>query len=238
MPSLDVTTQNDLFISKVCQNEMLQWKQLANGPCMLAAFSKILGFVLIGAVTISQVPQIVKILRKRSVSGISLVSFLLMLQASSSTVAYAIHKRYPVSSWGENIVLMHENVILICLLLRYSKKALASLSFLLVFIIYMLILLWPTIPGTVLWFLYVFSLPAILASRAIQMFKNHRTKNPGQLSAMSSFLCIFQGFGRLTTSIIMTGDNIMIYTFSAVSLFNVLLFIQVLYYRWRLKKMS
>ena len=70
------------------------------------------------------------------------------------------------------------------------------------------------------------------------MFKNHKTKNPGQLSAMSSFLCIFQGFGRLTTSIIMTGDYVMIYTFAAVSLFNVLLFIQVLYYRWRLKKMS
>ena len=74
--------------------------------------------------------------------------------------------------------------------------------------------------------------------QAIQMFRNHRTKNPGQLSAMSSFLCIFQGFGRLTTSIIITGDYVMINTFAAVSLFNVLLFIQVLYYRWRLKKMA
>ena len=31
MPSLEITTQNDLFISKACLNEMLQWKQLANG---------------------------------------------------------------------------------------------------------------------------------------------------------------------------------------------------------------
>lgn len=233
-----MTTQNDMFISKVCLNEMLQWKQLANGPCMLAAFSKVLGIVLIGTMTIGQIPQIVKILRKRSASGVSLLSILLMLQASSSTVAYAIHKRFPVSTWGENIILMHENVVLICLLLRYSKRARASLSFLLVFIIYMLVLLWPTIPGKLLWCLYVLSMPAILASRAIQMFKNHKTKDPGQLSATSSFLCIFQGFGRLTTSIIMTGDYVMIYTFAAVSLFNVLLFIQVLYYRWRLKKMA
>lgn len=233
-----MTTQNDLFISKACLNEMLQWKQLANGPCMLTAFSKVLGIVLIGTMTIGQIPQIVKILRKRSASGVSLFSILLMLQASSSTVAYAIHKRFPVSTWGENIVLMHENVVLICLLLRYSKRARASLSFLLVFIIYMLVLLWPTIPGTLLWCLYVLSMPAILASRAIQMFKNHKTKNPGQLSATSSFLCIFQGFGRLTTSVVMTGDYVMIYTFLTVSLFNILLFIQVLYYRWRLKKMS
>lgn len=238
MPSLEMTTQNDMFISRVCLNEMLHWKQLANGPCMLAAFSKILGIVLIGTMTIGQIPQIVKILRKRSASGVSLFSILLMLQASSSTVAYAIYKRFPVSTWGENIVLMHENVVLICLLLRYSKRARASLSFLLLFIIYMLVLLWPTIPGALLWGLYVLSMPAILASRAIQMFKNHRTKNPGQLSATSSFLCIFQGFGRLTTSIIITGDYVMIYTFAAVSLFNVLLFLQVLYYRWRLKKMA
>ena len=69
------------------------------------------------------------------------------------------------SSWGENIVLMHENVVLICLLLRYSKRARASVSFLLVFIIYMLVLLWPTIPGTLLWGFYLLSMPAILASR-------------------------------------------------------------------------
>ena len=60
---------------------------------------------------------------------------------------------------------MHENVVLICLLLRYSKRARASLSFLLLFIIYMLVLLWPTIPGALLWGLYVLSMPAILASR-------------------------------------------------------------------------
>lgn len=68
------------------------------------------------------------------------------------------------------------------------------------------------------------------------MYKNHQTKDPGQLSATSAFLCIFQGLGRLTTSYVTTGDNVMITTFSVVSLFNILLFVQVIYYRWKLKK--
>lgn len=72
----------------------------------------------------------------------------------------------------------------------------------------------------------------------IQMYKNHKTKNPGQLSATTAFLCIFQGFGRLTTSIVMTGDDVMIYTFALVTLLNTLLFLQVIYYRRMLKKVS
>lgn len=46
--------------------------------------------------TSGQIPQIVKILRKRSASGVSFCSILLMLEASSATVAYAILKGFPV----------------------------------------------------------------------------------------------------------------------------------------------
>lgn len=237
---MDTSTASQL-LTYPCASEVsdiIQRKQITYGPCMLSVFSKTLGYVLIGTMTVSLIPQIVKILRKRSASGVSFISILLTLEASSATVAYAIQKRFPVSAWGENIVLMHMNVVLICLLLRYNDKLKTSITFLTIYIMFMLLLLWPTVPSQLVWCLYLFSMPAIAVSRLIQMYKNHKTKNPGQLSATTTFLCIFQGFGRLTTSIVMTGDDVMIYTFAVVTLLNTLLFLQVLYYRHKLKKES
>lgn len=238
--NLDISTSSQL-LSYPCYHEVsyiFQEKQITYGPCILSVFSKVLGYVLIGTMTVSQLPQIVKILRKRSASGVSFLSILLMLEASSGTVAYAIQKGFPMSAWGENVVLMHMNVVLVCLLLRYDDRLKTSITFLTLYIVFMLVLLWPTVPSQLVWGLYLLSMPAIAASRLIQIYKVHITKNPGQLSAASAFLSIFQGFGRLTTSIVTTGDNIMIYTFAAVSLFNVLLFLQVIYYRRQLKKVS
>ncbi|XP_060571903.1 mannose-P-dolichol utilization defect 1 protein-like [Ruditapes philippinarum] len=117
----------------------MEYTTHTQGPCMLSVFSKTLGYVLIGTMTVSLIPQIVKILRKRSASGVSFVSILLTLEASSATVAYAIQKRFPVSAWGENIVLMHMNVVLICLLLRYNNKLKTSITFLAIYILFMLL---------------------------------------------------------------------------------------------------
>ncbi|XP_060602118.1 mannose-P-dolichol utilization defect 1 protein-like isoform X1 [Ruditapes philippinarum] len=237
---MEISTSSRLMTSP-CFNEfsdIIKRKEITYGPCMLSVFSKTLGYVLIGTMTVSLIPQIVKILRKRSASGVSFVSILLTLEASSATVAYAIQKRFPVSAWGENIVLMHMNVVLICLLLRYNNKLKTSITFLAIYILFMLLLLWPTVPSQLVWGLYLLSMPAIAASRLIQMYKNRKTKDPGQLSATTAFLCIFQGFGRLTTSIVTTGDDVMIYTFAVVTLLNILLFLQVMYYRRKLKKVS
>ncbi|XP_052217544.1 mannose-P-dolichol utilization defect 1 protein-like isoform X1 [Dreissena polymorpha] len=204
------------------------------GSCLLT----VLGYILIGTMTISQVPQIFKILRKRSTLGVSFCSHLLLLQASSSTVAYAIYNRFPFSAWGEHIVLMFMFVVLVCLLLQYNKRPVASLVFMTVYILCMVLLLWPTVPQRLVQTLYLLSMPAMVLSRVLQMYKIHRTKCTGQLSATSSFLCIFQGLGRITTSILTTGDRLMIIAFAIGSLFNVLLFLQVMFYRRKTKKVA
>jgi len=75
----------------------------------------------------------------------------------------------------------------------------------------------------------------ILILQMIQIYTNYKNQGTGQLSAISTFLCIFQSFGRLTTSIVITRDWLMILTFLQVSVLNVVLTIQVLYYRYNSK---
>lgn len=221
-----------------CYTEFLLSNRKLHGPCMLAIFSKILGYVIIGTQTISQIPQIVKILRTRNASGVSLFSMLLMLQASSSIVAFAVLKQYPVNTWGENLIVMVENLVLVCLLLCYNDRPIAAVVFMFLYVIVMLVLILPILPTNFLYFLYILSMPAISISKMIQIFVNHKNHGTGQLSATSSFLYIFQSFGRLTTSIVLLKDFIMILTFIFISAANTILMTQVLYYRKKTKKVS
>ncbi|KAL5005193.1 hypothetical protein ScPMuIL_018649 [Solemya velum] len=204
---------------------------LFHGSCMTQIFTKFLGYSLIGTVTICQLPQIVKILRVRNASGVSFLGMILRLVASSSTVAFAVWKGYPISTWGENLFFMIQNVILVCLLLNYNKRPVAALSFMIIFFIFMLLVIWPIVPTSVLNFLHVISMPSLIISRILQIYRNHRNHGTGQLSATSSFLGIFQSFGRLTTSIVVIQDWVFILTFAQVSLLNLYLTLQVLYYR-------
>lgn len=43
-----------------------------------------------------QLPQIFKVLKRRNGSGINVMSTLLMLEASSSTVAYSVWRQFPI----------------------------------------------------------------------------------------------------------------------------------------------
>ncbi|XP_052784557.1 mannose-P-dolichol utilization defect 1 protein-like [Mya arenaria] len=207
---------------------------VCGASCLVTA----LGYVLIGTMTISQVPQIFKILRKRSVLGVSFYSMLLLLHASSATVAHALLNGFPISAWGEHIVLLQAYVVLVCLMLRYNDRSLAAVAFMIAYVAFMSLLLLPSVPPRLVWILHFLSLPAVALSRLLQIYKIYRTKSPGQLSATSAFLCIFQGVGRLATSALSTGDVIMTLTFTVASLLNVLLFVQVMVYRRRLKKAS
>ncbi|WAR27562.1 hypothetical protein MAR_013266 [Mya arenaria] len=108
-------------------------------------------------------------------------------------------------------------------MLRYNDRSLAAVAFMIAYVAFMSLLLLPSVPPRLVWILHFLSLPAVALSR---------------LSATSAFLCIFQGVGRLATSALSTGDVIMTLTFTVASLLNVLLFVQVMVYRRRLKKAS
>jgi hypothetical protein len=54
----------------------------------------------------------------------------------------------------------------------------------------------------------------------IQIYTNHKNHGTGQLSGTSSFLCVFQSFGRISTSILLTRDWILILTFVQLLISN------------------
>lgn len=223
-------------IPDVCYTELFQRRYLFYGQCLLTFIVKIYGYVLIGSMILGQLPQIFKVLKRRNGSGINVLSTLLMLEASSSTVAYSVWKQFPINTWGENLVFMVENVILVCLLLQYNRRPLSALMFMLLYVVVMLLLLLPLLPTTFLISLHILSMPIFSISRVMQIYTNYRNHGTGQLSAASAFLSMFQSFGRFTSSLLLTMDKIMILTFVQASILNIVLTAQIVYYRRKEKK--
>ncbi|XP_061171143.1 mannose-P-dolichol utilization defect 1 protein-like [Saccostrea echinata] len=225
-------------IPDVCYTELFQRRYLFYGQCLLTFVVKIYGYVLIGSMILGQIPQIFKVLKRRNGSGINVMSTLLMLEASSSIVAYSVWKQFPINTWGENLVFMVENVILVCLLLQYNRRPLSALLFMLLYTVVMLALLLPLLPTTFLISLNILSMPVLSVSRVMQIYTNYKNHGTGQLSAATAFLSTFQSFGRFTSSLLLTMDKIMIFTFVQASLLNIIITGQIVYYRRKEKKVK
>jgi mannose-P-dolichol utilization defect protein 1 len=68
----------------------------------------------------------------------------------------------------------------------------------------------------------------------IQAVTNYRNGGTGQLSVVTVFLLFAGSLARVFTSIQETGDNLIIVTFVVSTVFNGLIFAQILYY-WNVK---
>lgn len=70
--------------------------------CLRLAVSKALGLGIVVFGSIMKVPQILKIVNSKSAKGISLTMYILEVLAYTISLAYAVRKRIPFSTYGEN----------------------------------------------------------------------------------------------------------------------------------------
>ena len=111
-----------------------------NGPFLCAAagkaeaidagfqvlVSKILGYgILVGSLFL-QVPQLFKILKLRSVAGISRWSRYSEVPINTSSCIYHYLIRAPLSTWGENIIVLAQNLIIVSLCWLWDKQRVVS----------------------------------------------------------------------------------------------------------------
>lgn len=69
-------------------------------------------------------PQILKILRSGSARGISLASYLLDTASLAIVVAYNMRQKFSFSTYGENVFLTIQNIVIMCVIGLVSLSAL------------------------------------------------------------------------------------------------------------------
>ncbi|KAL2232556.1 UNVERIFIED_CONTAM: Mannose-P-dolichol utilization defect 1 protein [Sesamum indicum] len=89
--------------------------------CLLPLISKLLGYCIVAASTTVKLPQILKILKHRSIRGLSVLSFELEVVGYTIALAYCLHKGLPFSAYGELAFLLIQAIILVAIIYYFSQ---------------------------------------------------------------------------------------------------------------------
>ncbi len=116
-----VRGKNHIKLSRLCTNVGLPNRLLRSRKsplsCVLASgveavafnvvLSKILGYCIVAGSFFLQLPQLIKIMKSKSVIGLSSLSRYSEVPINSSTVIYHYLKNLPFSTYGEVTILSH-----------------------------------------------------------------------------------------------------------------------------------
>ncbi|XP_021903456.1 mannose-P-dolichol utilization defect 1 protein homolog 2 [Carica papaya] len=170
--------------------------------CLLPLISKLLGYCIVAASTTVKLPQILKILKHRSVRGLSLVAFELEVVGYTIALAYCLHKGLPFSAYGEMAFLLIQAIILVAIIYYFSQPVHTTT--------WIRALLYCALAPSVLAgridpllfeALYASQHAIFFFARVPQIWKNFKNKSTGELSFLTCFMNFGGSMVRVFTSI-------------------------------------
>jgi len=219
-----------LFLTEQCYEEFFYKFNFLDGVCLKQALSKGLGTgIIIGSVFV-KVPQIVKLVNAKSGKGINIYSLLLELLAITANSLYSYANNYPFSAWGEGLFLLLQTAAIATLVLYYTERRTAALTFVVVYSSLLTLLASPITPIAVLWAMQAGNVPIIVFAKLMQAYENYKNGGTGQLSAVTVLLLFAGSLARIFTSVQETGDQLIILTYIVSSIVNGMIASQIIYY--------
>mmetsp|Transcript_2946 Transcript_2946/g.3085 ORF Transcript_2946/g.3085 Transcript_2946/m.3085 type:complete len:236 (+) Transcript_2946:104-811(+) len=189
---------------ELCYETLFIKFDITNTPCIAFFISKALGaLILVGSVLL-KVPQIINIYGTRDVEGLNPMSFYTEVPLVITNVVYNYLQGNPFSSYGENVFILVQNLILVFMLWIYMKKDVkpSALQMVGVLAFFGLVTVGSLQLPPSLWSLLPLSnLPLLLISRIPQIIQNFRQKSTGQLAGITTFLTFAGSLARMFTTI-------------------------------------
>jgi len=180
--------------------------------CLKYSLSKALGIGIVVGGSIMKLPQLLLIMRSRSARGLSLSAYILETLAYGINTAYSFRNMFPFSTYGENLFLTIQNVLITFLIIFYTpslrlarRRRNAQMSYALLGLIAGILVVCYS-PMGILAFLQLSTLPLSLTSKVPQIRQNNRFRSTGQLSAFAVGSQIVGCLARLFTTATEVGD--------------------------------
>ena len=247
------------YLTQHCYTTLVWDANLADLPCLRLGLSKALGLGIVIFGSIIKFPQIYKIVHTRSAQGISLAMYILEVVAYTISLAYAVRRRIPFSTYGENASLTlqstpairtHTDMVITLLIMAYSpmdgvsrsvtswcRARGVSTNALYVVVGAAVMALCSlalasevAVPPHLLQFLQGLTIPVSLASKVPQILELHRDKATGQLSVLVVFAQLMGTIARVFTTLTETDDRILFWGFALATVFNAVIAAQVIMY--------
>ena len=200
-------------------------------PCALEIVSKVASYGIIAGSAMLKLPQIAAILSSRSAAGLSTLSFELDALVFVASVAYSSKLGYAFSTYGEQVIVLAQNIVLVALAYAFSAGVGARRAAAGVAAGAAAVAACAAVPDRLLWLLSSGSIAANMGSRVPQILANRRQGHTGQLSGATVKLNALGAFVRFLTTALETADPVLLFGFGASTALNVALLVQLRAYR-------
>ncbi|KAK7905241.1 hypothetical protein WMY93_017848 [Mugilogobius chulae] len=173
-------------------------------------------------------PQIFVLMRAKTSAGVSLNSLLLELVGYIVFVTYQMYYDYPPPTYLEYPILIAQDVILLLLIFQYNGCLRQSLIYTLLFVGG-----WRLLTVDKLVIDTAMSLCTFIsaASKFAQLQCLWKSKDAGQVSALTWALATYTCMARIYTATVTTGDMLVLVRFIVMTLLNVWVLLTVIYYQ-------
>ncbi|KAJ2377955.1 hypothetical protein IW150_001082 [Coemansia sp. RSA 2607] len=219
------------LIGETCTVTLVDNLDILEPHCLRHALSKGLGLGIVLGGCIVKLPQLFKIVKSKSVAGISLSSYVLEVLANVITIAYNFRNGYAFTTYGEAVFIGAQNFVITLLMLMFTGRASLSAitgALLLVFTYSLFDI--SLVGGSLLSTLYGLTIPLVISSRIPQIYTIHKNKYTGQLSAFAVFNYFFGTAARLYTTLVEVDDSLVLLGNVLATIANGVLAAQMLYY--------
>lgn len=207
---------------------------------IIQLFSTFVGYAVILGSSFVKIPQIINIVKSRSVAGLSFASLALELLGYIICVAYAFAQAFPFSTYGESVFLTVQDIIIVFFIFIFSGKSMfisivgcGGFSAIIFVITY-----YKVVPLSALTFAQACTIPIFMSSKLPQIYMSYKNKSTGQLSLIT-YGCNFAGsVARVFTTFTSLSDPIILTSYVLSSFLNFLIAAQILYYGRKQKEIK
>ncbi|CAE1169524.1 PQLC3 [Acanthosepion pharaonis] len=187
--------------------------------------------------TVTKMPQIYSVFKAKKTKSISLKSLIVEGFGHSVMLTYHFALHYPFSSYSEYTFLVPQDLILITLLLFYDDLfSLKVSSYYLLYLGFFYLLAFNKLPFVLLKMTMMLSTPISVISKLLQIHALFITKDAGQLNLATWCLLGTSSLARLFTTLVLTGDFVVLINFGCSVILNFLIAAMIIYYRKAAKK--
>merc|ERR1711871_1390874 len=204
-----------------------------DAPCLKITISRGLSYAIIVGAVILKLPQIKKIVSAGSVTGLAPLTFYCDVLIFSISSGYSYLQGQPFSTYGEELVILAQNIVLVFLLWKYKDPAFGIIHIILVSLAWLALGVWVLgLDGEapVVTVLPLLTIGATAISRCPQAYANFAQGHTGQLSLISTSLNFVGSLARIFTTLTELSDNLKLAGYVVSASLNFILIVQMLWY--------